>query len=138
LWSGTPNREGPSIVIATLAGQRHELGALLCSAVAAEEGWRVVYLGADLPADEIAGAAAVRNASVVALSLVYPPREPRIARELKVVRSMLPEVAILVGGQAASSYSSVLEEIGARHVAELSDLRAALSELRPARAGVLG
>jgi DNA-binding transcriptional MerR regulator/methylmalonyl-CoA mutase cobalamin-binding subunit len=137
LWSGTPNREGPSIVIATLAGQRHELGALLCSAVAGEEGWRVVYLGADLPADEIARAAAVRNASVVALSLVYPPREPRIARELKVLRSMLPEVTILVGGQAAASYSSVLEEIGARHVGELSDLRAALLELRPEGVGVL-
>jgi hypothetical protein len=50
---------------------------------------------------------------------------------------MLPEVTILVGGQAAASYSSVLEEIGARHVGELSDLRAALLELRPEGVGVL-
>lgn len=137
LWSGTPNRNGPSIVTCTLAGQRHELGALLCSAVAAEEGWRVVYLGADLPADEIAKAARSRNAAVVAVSMVYPPSEPRIARELRKVRSLLPDVTLLVGGSASTSYGEILEEIGAEHVADLSGLRSRLADLIPERPSLL-
>lgn len=137
LWSGTPNRDGPAIVIGTPSGQRHELGALLCSAVAAEEGWRVVYLGADLPADEIARAASTRSAEVVALSMVYPRGEPRIANELTRLGELLPETTILVGGSATPSYAAVLEGIGARIVPTLSDFRSALSELMPARTTLL-
>lgn len=137
LWSGTPNRTGPAIVIGTPAGQRHELGALLCSAVAAEEGWRVVYLGADLPADEIARAADRRNATVVALSVVYPIGEPRIAGELRRVRELLPDVTILVGGAAAPSYADTLTEIGAIHVPGLSQLRSVLGDVAPASVSLL-
>jgi DNA-binding transcriptional MerR regulator/methylmalonyl-CoA mutase cobalamin-binding subunit len=137
LWSGTPNREGPSIVIGTLSGQRHELGALLCSAVAAEEGWRVVYLGGDLPAEELARAVSARQATVVALSMVYPPGEPRIAAELRKLRTLLPEVRIVVGGSSAGSYSATLSEIGAVWLAELSALRPALADLVPERVSLL-
>src|SRR5687767_14424485 len=38
----------PSLVVATPAGERHEIGAVLAAAAAAAEGWRVTYLGADL------------------------------------------------------------------------------------------
>ena len=47
-----------NLVVATPAGQIHEFGALLVAATAAVEGWRVTYLGADLPAEDIAEAAA--------------------------------------------------------------------------------
>jgi len=130
LWSGTPNREGPVIVVGTPAGQRHEMGALLVSAVAAEEGWRVVYLGADLPAEEVARAALTRGAEAVALSMVYPEKDPRIADELRRLRSLLPpRTPILVGGSAAASYSPVLQEIRATRLGELSTLRTTLGAL---------
>ena len=47
----------PVAVVATPSGQLHELGALLVAAAAANLGWHVTYLGASLPAAEIAGAA---------------------------------------------------------------------------------
>jgi hypothetical protein len=53
----------------------HELGALLVAASAANLGWQVIYLGASLPAPEIAGAALQRRARAVTLSLVYPEND---------------------------------------------------------------
>ena len=47
--------EGPAarLVVATPPGQIHELGALLVAVSAAAEGWRVTYLGPDMPVPPI-------------------------------------------------------------------------------------
>ncbi len=72
----------PVLIVATPAGQLHELGALLAATAAAHVGWQVIYLGASLPAPEIAGAAQQRGARAVALSLVYPENDSRLEGEL--------------------------------------------------------
>jgi hypothetical protein len=96
-----------------------------------------VYLGADLPAEELARAVTAREATVVALSMVYPPGEARIAAELRKLRTLLPEVTIVVGGASAGSYSATLSEIGAVRLAELSALRSVLADLVPDRISLL-
>lgn len=121
----------PEIVVATPAGQRHELGGLVVSATAASEGWRVTYLGPDLPAEEIAATALQREARAVALSIVYPADDPLLARELKTLRTRLGEaIALIVGGAAASAYREHLRDIGARLLSDLSALREELQLLR--------
>jgi len=120
----------PAILITTPAGQLHEIGALLAATVAASEGWRVTYLGPNLPAEEIAGAALQEQARAVGLSIVYPGDDPHLAGELvKLRRALGPEVAILVGGRAASGYRDVLERIAAAHVETLADLPEQLNRL---------
>jgi len=124
----------PVLVVTTPAGQVHELGALLVAATAVSFGWRVTYLGASLPAAEIAGAAQISRARAVALSLVYPEDDPQLAGELVRLREALPpETALLAGGRAMSAYRDVLENIGAVPVANLMDLGAALDDLRKPR-----
>ncbi|MGI9077447.1 MAG: MerR family transcriptional regulator, partial [Gemmatimonadaceae bacterium] len=59
----------PGIVITTPRGELHELGAMVVAAVAAEEGWRAIFLGPDLPARDIASAAVTISARAVALSI---------------------------------------------------------------------
>jgi DNA-binding transcriptional MerR regulator/methylmalonyl-CoA mutase cobalamin-binding subunit len=127
----------PVIVIATPAGQIHELGALLVGAAAANLGWHVTYLGASLPAAEIAGAARQNRARAVALSLVYPDDDPRLEGELtRLHESLPPEVLLLVGGRAMPSYHDVLQKIGATQVKDLAHLCSTLDELRkPAKKG---
>jgi len=127
--------QSPVLVVATPAGQLHELGALLVGAAAANLGWQVSYLGASLPAAEIAGAARQRRARAVALSLVYPEDDPKLTGELMALRQALPsEVALLVGGRAMSAYREVLEQIGAKPVEDLRQLGLVLDNLRqPAR-----
>lgn len=121
----------PEIIVATPAGQRHELGGLAVSAMAASDGWRVTYLGSDLPAEEIAVAALQRNANVVALSIVYPADDPLLVRELKTLRSRLGDaVRLIVGGASAAAYDGPLRAVGARLLPDLSSLREELQSLR--------
>lgn len=122
----------PHLIVATPAGQADEFGALLTAATAAAEGWRVTYLGAGLPAEDIAEAAVRTHARAVALSLVYPAGDPAVAHELRRLRALLPaRVTTLAGGGAASAYRTPLDETGTRLVSDLGELRAMLRALRP-------
>ncbi|HEU4996942.1 MAG TPA: cobalamin-dependent protein [Gemmatimonadaceae bacterium] len=120
-----------NVVVGTPAGQAHEFGALLAATTASAEGWRVTYLGADLPAEDIAEAAGRTHARAVALSVVFPPGDRAVSDELRRLRTALAkDVALLVGGAAASSYGAVLDEIGALHVPDLQNFREHLVTLR--------
>jgi methanogenic corrinoid protein MtbC1 len=128
-FGGTEN--APVLLVTTPAGQIHELGALLVGAAAANLGWHVTYLGASLPAAEIAGAARQKRARAVALSLVYPEDDSRLESELARLRESLPpEVAILVGGRAMPAYRDAVGKIGATQLSDLTDLCATLDDLR--------
>lgn len=121
----------PRIVVTTPRGQRHETGALLVAASACAEGWNVLYLGPDLPAEEIAAAAVGAGARVVALSITYPPDDPAIAGDLAKLGRLLPEQAtLLVGGRSAAAYKGAIGESRGRLVDGLGGLRDILAGLR--------
>jgi DNA-binding transcriptional MerR regulator len=122
---------GPDLVVATPPGQTQELGALLAAAAAAAEGWRVVYLGPGLPAEDIAEAARQARARAVTVSLGAAAADRVVPRELRRLRTLLPnDVAIVVEGSAADAYPGVLQEIGA---SALRDVPALLARLRALR-----
>ena len=110
---GFVNADGPRMVVATPAGERHEIGAAMAGAFAAAAGWNVIYLGADLPAGDIAAAARSSGATVVALSVVFgEPRDP-LLQELKKIRAQLaPGVSVVVGGAGARDIAPALREAG--------------------------
>lgn len=121
----------PVIVIATPAGQLHELGATIITTAATTVGWKTIYLGPSLPAAEIAGAALQNQARAVALSIVYPEDDPLLPQELKFLRQYLPpQTALLVGGRASRCYSDTLTEIGAIHSHDLGGFYTCLETLR--------
>jgi methanogenic corrinoid protein MtbC1 len=123
----------PRLVVATPAGQLHEMGAALVAAAASGEGWQVTYLGVSLPAAEIAGAALQNQARAVALSLVYPENDPSLVEELQRLRRYLPTaIAIITGGRAASSYLPTLAQIGAWQCADLDEFSLQLARARGA------
>ena len=57
-----------TIVLATLAGERHELGLLSAGVLAAAAGANVLYLGPDLPASDIVHAASHAGARIVLIA----------------------------------------------------------------------
>ena len=123
-----------TLVATTPQGQLHELGAVMAAALAAEQGWRVVYLGPSLPAAEIAGIASQNHARAVALSIVYPDDDPNVERELHDLRRLLPKnVAVLVGGRAAEHYRAAIEAIGAILIKDLAQLQIELAKVRASR-----
>lgn len=126
-----PSDRAPTVVVATPAGQLHELGAMICAATAASDGWQTAYLGASLPAEEIAKAVEHYRSPVVALSVVYPADDQGLNEELKRLRRLLPQdVGVLVGGRSASSYGQTLHDIDAVVIPNLRGLRDQLSEFR--------
>jgi len=121
----------PVLVVTTPAGQIHELGAIIVAAAATGLGWRVVYGGACLPAEEIAGMAIAQGARAVGLSIVHPTDDPGVSLELQLLRRLLPATTrILVGGRASNAYRKGIEAVGATRVGSLDDLRGELNRLR--------
>jgi DNA-binding transcriptional MerR regulator/methylmalonyl-CoA mutase cobalamin-binding subunit len=117
----------PNLLLATPAGEQHKMGAVLAATAAAAEGWRVTYLGPDLPAGEIAAAAAAAAARVVGVSVINPAERERVLTELRTLRSQLPaSVPLLAGGAGAVALASELHGSGIHVVEDLSELRAAL------------
>jgi DNA-binding transcriptional MerR regulator len=92
-----------TVLFATLPGERHELGLLMSAMLCASHGFKVHYLGTDLPAVEIARFAREVGASVVALSVVLQQRVDELPAELAALADALPAgTAIWLGGSAAA------------------------------------
>jgi DNA-binding transcriptional MerR regulator/methylmalonyl-CoA mutase cobalamin-binding subunit len=129
--SSKNNESAPKILVTTPQGQLHELGALIVSAVASTEGWNVTYLGPNLPAEEIVGAARQLNCKAIALSIVYPLDDWILRKELIKFKQILPgNIPLLVGGKGARGYLDALDEIGARVILDIGSLRKSLSSIR--------
>ena len=70
LQPSTATQLGPRIVFTTPAGERHELGLQIAALTAMGAGAHCIYLGTELPVDEIVAAAERTQCAGVALSLV--------------------------------------------------------------------
>lgn len=121
----------PAVLVTTPAGQWDDLGAALVAAAAAHEGWRVVFAGAGMRADEIAVAATQNRVRAVALTLTGPADDAGVTRELFRLCQVLPEgIAILLGGPAAPGYPQELQGMRAIATNSLGELVLELSRLR--------
>lgn len=121
----------PTIVIATLEGERHGNGALMAAATAASEGWRVIYLGADLPAREIAESATRAGARAVGISMVLSDRKTRAAHDLRQIeQDVSAATRILVGGKGAAEIRRTFKASGIVFVESMEEMRAELALIR--------
>ena len=131
-----PPPGAPNLLLATLAGDQHKMGALLAATTAAVEGWRVTYLGPGLPAAEIATAAVAAEARVVGVSVVHLVDREQALTELRTIRTRLPaSVPLLAGGAGAVALATELDQSGIHVAANLSELRTALRQQGPVRNG---
>jgi MerR family transcriptional regulator, light-induced transcriptional regulator len=115
-----PAPGAPAFLVTTPAGELHEFGAMLAGLVAADAGWRVVYLGPSLPPEEVATAAAQAGARVVALSILAgSPVE-----DVEALAGLLPVGVMLVVGGRGTDGLSLPESVV---VEDLNGLRALLA-----------
>ena len=112
---GMGRRSGRLVVGACLSGERHEWGFLAALAVIQESGWRIHYLGADLPVPEIVEAAWTLEPRAVALSgsdpVVIQANLPALA---SLPSRLPPRTLAVIGGRGAEPYARLLRGYGFR------------------------
>jgi DNA-binding transcriptional MerR regulator len=102
LQPGATALRGARIVFATLAGERHELGLLIAALSSMGAGANPLYLGPEVPIEDLVGAVQHSGAAALALSIVTGAGEA--ARPLAALRSELPaDVHLWVGGAGSST-----------------------------------
>ena len=120
----------PKMIVTTPMGQRHELGAMLAAIMAEFSDWQVTYLGADLPAEEIAVAVKYINAQALTISLSFASDDHVVHKELRRLKKLIgSDVALIVGGRAASHFQGLLNEIGVLTIKDYPHYREILKHL---------
>lgn len=108
LARGWGQGNGPIALLACPAGERHDLPLMLFGISLRAAGWRIVFLGADVPIPTIEQA--VRSIAPAAVILATTLPEPQLAAEteLATLSALIP---VAIGGRAAAA--AVAERVGA-------------------------
>jgi DNA-binding transcriptional MerR regulator/methylmalonyl-CoA mutase cobalamin-binding subunit len=95
--AGDPNAKRP-LLVGLGPGARHELGAFAFAIAARRAGLPVLYLGADLPAEDWTSAAVERDARAAVIGVPTRADLRRATEVLEALSSARPEMLIAVGG----------------------------------------
>jgi DNA-binding transcriptional MerR regulator len=110
-----PRGDGPLLICGCLPGERHEWGVLCTLTGIQERGWRIHYLGADLPVDQIAAAAWKLAPRAVALSGSDPAGVRANLPALAALPTKLPPSTIaVIGGAGVGPHAGRLHSYGYR------------------------
>ena len=112
---GLDRGNGPVLLAACLQGERHEWGLLCHLTLLARDGWRVRYLGADLPLHDLVDAAWTVHPGCLAISAADPANVEALLPELRrLPRLVPPGLVIVMAGQGADALGSRLRRYGFR------------------------
>jgi MerR family transcriptional regulator, light-induced transcriptional regulator len=90
---------GPEAVCAGVPGELHELGLMGAALRMVAAGWRVTYLGANLPLDEMRRVVRERKPAVLATSVVMPREKAEFRALCAELRDLAPrQTAVVIGG----------------------------------------
>jgi DNA-binding transcriptional MerR regulator len=112
---------GPEGVCAGAPGELHEFGLMACALHLAAAGWRVIYLGADVPLEEIGRVVRERSPALVCTSLVHRRPADECGRLATELRRLAPrDTAVILGGAGIAPDTCPVE--GVRFAREIPDL----------------
>ncbi len=106
---------GPLAVCACLPGERHEWGVLSALTAVQEQGWRIQYLGPDLPIADVIQAAWTLRPQAVALSTSAPAiLEANLPALAQLPSRLTPGTVPIIGGAGAEAHAALLKAYGYR------------------------
>jgi methanogenic corrinoid protein MtbC1 len=92
---------GRTAVTAGVSGNAHDIAIHAIAYLLELEGWRVIYLGADVPANDLPAAIHFYEADIALLSLTLSSQLGRLCETVTRVRSVCPaSTKVMVGGNA--------------------------------------
>lgn len=93
------DRNGKRAVVCGVEGDGHFVGAQFVADFLVFDGWTVDFLGAGVPASDLAELVAQRRPDLVAVSLTVPAGKPAVAEYIRLVRSAPGAPKVVIGGQ---------------------------------------
>lgn len=127
LARGWGHGRGPRALLACPPGERHDIALFAFGVVLHRNGWRIHYLGADTPLDDLAAAAAATRPDLVVLAATRSAPFEAVSQQLARLASTVP---LAIAGAGASQ--RLAEAVGARL---LTDDPVTAAERLPAPAG---
>ena len=116
---------GPSVLLACLPDEDHDLGLVIFGVLVARRGWRVTFLGADTPFDALADTVRTLDPALVVLHTLNPDRLDRHAADIRGLADSIPVAIPAAGGLDPDRIAAT----GARPLP--ADIIAAARELTP-------
>lgn len=98
----------PVAIVGAAEGNRHDFGAQMVRCALEAVNWRVIYLGADVPTEDVAAQQMRENASLICLSFVPPQIGADVDRTLDLLALHYGATggpAVAVGGSAVDGAS---------------------------------
>ena len=121
---------GPLAVTGSAPSEWHDVGILLVSIALRRQGWRVVYLGQNVPAERFAEQIRSLRPAVVCLSATTPASVTALAQVYEAVTAMaLDQPRLFFGGRAFNMHPDLAHQFPLARVASSSrELLAHLSD----------
>jgi len=106
---------GKTLLSAAIAQNQHDLGVQVVSDFFEMDGWRVVYLGANIPIVDLVQAIEFYEPDLLALSAALTSQLPTLRDTINSVRTspLGSRLKILVGGRALSENTDLATRLGA-------------------------
>jgi len=98
LQAGNDTKQMPVIVIATVAGDIHDIGKNLVALMLKNYGYQVIDLGKDVPRDVIIDTAIKENADIIALSALMTTTMKEMDEVVKLAKEKQVKAKIIIGG----------------------------------------
>lgn len=131
--AGKQAPNGRTVIAAGVAGDAHDVGIRAVADLFEIAGWRVIFVGADTPIDDLATGVKAFDVDLVIMSASLTSHLPAVERAIKAIRGVEPKARILVGGAAFAGDAELAERLGANgYAAEFTDAVAADDRLMQA------
>lgn len=111
LLEASSNQEMPTVVIATVEGDIHDIGKNLVALMLKNYGFKVIDLGKDVPKEKIIEAAKAHHAQVIALSALMTTTMQQMKHVISYAKENRVDSKIIVGGAVITQ--EYADEIGA-------------------------
>ncbi|MCG7906149.1 MAG: cobalamin-dependent protein [Candidatus Thiodiazotropha taylori] len=110
-----PMKQTATAVVSAAPSERHEMGAWMTAACLELDGWKVTYLGSDIPAEEVAMTTIKVRADLLALSIAMPFNIPSAREVIRAVRAdpLGRNIKVMVGGQVFLQFPGLVSSLDA-------------------------
>jgi DNA-binding transcriptional MerR regulator len=103
------------LLVSCMPGEHHEIGTMLFSLAAHDHGFRIVYLGADMPLRELVLSAKRAACDAIVISSSIDPHEQILTHELPMlVKSS--QYPVIIGGQTSIRCAEAINRAGAHAI----------------------